>query len=332
MNALPLPPGNVCDIESKELSGYKAQIKKVQIKVLAEIEERQNIVNNFMKNKQELMKANALKQSELSLTPAQMQAMKKDNKHLSQEEKMKLADQIMQQNMNISMQEIQQRQQESKNKDTAALMRYSRAYATEMMAGQTDPDADAAKRIEMNKKKEIAEKLAWIQEKLYRQGLKIQIMMDTLQVDSDTAYSKLLQAEEPYKKEMDRVSEMNRLDPERKNNESAARADFETVNRCLLEIKRLRYQYCFPLTPRYIEILAAMSRYLPTAFNDQDEADRLNNDMLFEQTGVRPPEEAIGLTALKSVEKYITMLLDADKYRIEENPDKENQTQSIGAE
>jgi hypothetical protein len=54
--------------------------------------------------------------------------------------------------------------------------------------------------------------------------------------------------------------------------------------------------------------------------------------MLFQQTGVRPPEEAIGLTALKSVEKYISMLLDADKYRIEENPDKENQTQSIGAE
>jgi hypothetical protein len=324
---VPFPPLNVCT-DDTSIFNYFRQLGKVQKELSKDIAERERTVNKYMKEHKEEMKQQSLKNANLQLTPEQIQAMKKDNKHMTQEQKMRFADQIMQQNMNISMKEVQDRKADAKGKDTAALKRYSQAYATERMADQTDDTAAVeAERLKMKSQVDLSKELYDINQRLMGRGSKYTQMLDTLQVESDTAWSDLLRKIKPFQDQIDDINEERSKDENRRNDENASRQDFEQIKMLQKQIQSLKYQYCFPLTPKYFEILKGLMRYLPTTFADLDRVDVLNEELLFRQTGVRPPKDALGLSALKAVENYASLLTACRKYKLVDDPNKqESQT------
>lgn len=323
-----LPPDKLC-LDDTTINAYFRELRKAHEALSEDIANREKVVNKYMKEHKDEMKQKMLQNANMQLTPDQMQAMKKDSKHMSQEEKMKLADQIMQQNMNVSMKEMQDLKSYSKGKDTAALKRYSQAYATERMADQNaDPETLEAERLKMKSQSDIAKELYDINQRLTGRGSKYTQLLDSLQVESDTAWSDLLKRIEPFEDQINAINEMRKEDENRRNDENASRQDFEQVKILQKQIQQLKYQYCFERTPKYIFILEGLSRYLPTTFADCDSVDYLNSELIFRQTGVRPPKEALGISALKAVENYASLLGNCRKYKLVSDPNKE-QPQTI---
>jgi len=239
---------------------------------------------------------------------------------------------MMKQNANISMNEVQARKADSEKKDTAALKRWSQAYATENMADQPADQAKIdAEKLKMKSLADLTKELSDIQAKLNGGGGKFTQQLDLLQKDADTAWVELQRHIQPFKDEIARIYEAQTERIKAGNeNEESGRETFEAVKELAEQIHLQKYMYCHPLTSRYVEILKGLNQYLPGSFADCDRMDELNVEINYRQTGVRMPAEAIGLSALLAVQNYAGLLAEIQKYRLV-GPEMETKSE-IGAE
>ena len=330
---LPGPLTGPCDSDTLATRLYQEQLGRVNKMLGSDISARKKEVNDYMKAHKEEMKETMIKNSGLTFTPEQMQKMKQDNKNMTKEQKMQLADQMMQQNANISMKEVEARKKNADNKDTAALKNWSQAYATENMADQPADQAKIeAEKLKMKSSADLSKELSDIQAKLNGSGGKFTQQLDLLQKDADSAWVELQKQIQPYKDEITRLYEAKSKRMEAGNeNEESSKETFEAVIKLQEEIHRLKYMYCHPLTSRYVEILHGLNQYIPGTFVDCDRIDELNVEINFRQTGVRMPSEAIGLSALLAVQDYAGLLNDIQKYRLVSQKEMEIKSE-IGAE
>jgi hypothetical protein len=330
---LPGPLLDPCNSDTLATRLYHEQLRQVNKKLGPDIKARKKEVNDYMKDHKEAMKETMIKNSGLTFTPEQMQKMKQDNKHMTQEQKMKMADEMMQQNANISMKEVQARKADSEKKDTAALKRWSQAYATENMADQPADQAKIdAEKLKMKSTVDLTKELFDLQAKLNGGGGKFTQQLDLLQKDADTAWVELQRHIQPYEDEMARLSEAQSRRIEAGNeNEESGRETFEAIKKIQEQIHLLKYLYCEPLTSRYVEILRGLNQYLPGTFADYDHMDELNVEINYRQTGVRMPAGALGLSALLAVEDYAGKLNDIQKYRLVSHKEMEIKSE-VGAE
>ena len=330
---LPGPLLDPCNSDTLATRLYHEQLRQVNKKLGPDIKARKKEVNDYMKDHKEAMKETMIKNSGLTFTPEQMQKMKQDNKHMTQEQKMKMADEMMQQNANISMKEVQARKADSEKKDTAALKRWSQAYATENMADQPADQAKIdAEKLKMKSTVDLTKELFDLQAKLNGGGGKFTQQLDLLQKDADTAWVELQRHIQPYEDEMARLSEAQSRRIEAGNeNEESGRETFEAIKKIQEQIHLLKYLYCEPLTSRYVEILKGLDQYLPGTFADYDHMDELNVEINYRQTGVRMPAGALGLSALLAVQDYAGKLNDIQKYRLVSHKEMEIKSE-VGAE
>lgn len=315
---LPEPLGSPCYSDTMSTRLYHEQLGRVNKPLGADIKARKKEVNDYMKAHKDEMKETMIKNSGLTFTTEQMQKMKQDNKHMTQEQKMKMADEMMQQNANISMKEVQTMKDNAKKEDTAALKRWSQAYTTENMADQPDDQAKIdAEKFKMKSTVDLAKELFDIQAKLNGGGGKFTQQLDLLQKDADSAWAELQRQIQPYLDELARINEARSRRIQAGNeNEESGKADFEAVKKLQEQIHHLKYYYCEPLTSRYVEILKGLNQYLPGTFTDCDRMDELNVEINYRQTGVRMPAEAIGLSSLLAVQNYAGLLGEIQKYRL----------------
>jgi hypothetical protein len=330
---LPGPLLDPCNSDTLATRLYQEQLRQVNKKLGPDIKARKKEVKDYMKGHKEAMKETMLKNSGLTFTPEQMQKMKQDNKHMTQEQKMKMADEMMQQNANISMKEVQARKADSEKEDTAALKRWSQAYATENMADQPADQAKIdAEKLKMKSTVDLTKELFDIQAKLNGGGGKFTQQLDLLQKDADSAWVELQKQIQPYEDEMARLSEAQSRRIEAGNeNEESGRETFEAIKELQEQIHLLKYLYCEPLTSRYVEILKGLDQYLPGTFADCDRMDELNVEINYRQTGVRMPAGALGLSALLAVQDYAGKLGEIQKYRLVSHKEMEVKSE-VGAE
>jgi hypothetical protein len=330
---LPGPLNGSCDSDTLSTRLYHDQLSRVNKKLGPDISARKKEVNDYMKDHKEEMKETMIKNSGLTFTPEQMQKMKQDNKHMTQEQKMKMADEMMQQNANISMKEVQARKADSEKEDTAALKRWSQAYATENMADQPADQAKIdAEKLKMKSLADLSKELYDIQAKLNGGGGKFTQQLDLLQKDADSAWVELQNRIQPYRIEIDKIYEAKSRRIEAGNeNEESERADSQALNSLAEQIHQLKYNYCHPLTSRYVDILIGLNQFLPGTFDDCDRMDELNVEINFRQTGVRMPAGAIGLSALLAVQDYAGKLGEIQKFRLVSHKEMEIKSE-VGAE
>jgi len=310
---LPAPLADPCEADSTRM--YFMQLDTVSIRLAKDIKAREKEVNAYMKEHKQEMKETMMKNSGLTLTPEQIQKMKQDNKHMTQEQKMKLADEMMQQNANISMKEVQAMKKNANNKDTAALKGWSMAYATENMADQPADQAKIeAEKIKMKSTADLLKEQNDINTKLLAGGGKYTQLMDSLQKDADTAWMELQRQIAPVQAQIDTIlAQWGR--EENKTEEGGKRVDGK-VKELADFIYDRKKEYCPPFTERYIGILKGLIFYLPGTFSDCDRVDELNIEITYRQTGVRMPDSAKGLSALKAVKNYADMLSKVQKYKL----------------
>jgi len=229
-------------------------------------------------------------------------ATSQEEKDAIKKEKKALADQMMQQSMNISVGEIEN----LKNMDKAGQKAWATAYATEKNA---EVMADPKKYQDQNAREMQKFNLVKSQKQL-SDSLKAQLnrhMKKFAEIDEDEDGKKLLNKIEGIRKVIaDLYNETAKIgtSPNQKKLE-ALRA----------EMKKAKVSYCNLQSPKYVNALAEYKSFVQSSMSAYYRLEKLTNEVSKMQTGVDISPEP-GEIGLGNVSSYIKQLLDAYKYNL----------------
>jgi hypothetical protein len=333
---IPGLPGAPCEREDAAPPNFKTDINKVIGELSKQIAEMNKKQKEFMKAHEKEVRENVVNNSGLVLTPDQMKQMQQENKHMTQAQKNQLADQVMQQNMNVSLDELKNLKTDKKHVDPKAAENWAQAYATEMNAQrETNPEKARAADLKNKQMSDLVKEHNDLLQRLNAGEDRFIQKQNELQYEADSMYRILRSHTNPMHAEADTIQAQLARDKAACSCDlpEASKKVFERVNFLLEEIQTLEYMYCLPLTPRYLDIVKEYRAYIETIFNDCNKAEELQAEIHFRQTGVKDPMFRPGLMALQVVHYYAVLVSNVYKYKISDRPlndEEKKQLQTIG--
>lgn len=320
---IPHVPGAPCERDDAAPQNFKEDVNKVIDELSKDIAARNKKARDYMKGHEKEARETAVKNSGLVLTPEQMKVMQQENKHMTQAQKDQLADQVMQQNMNVSLDELKKMKNENGKVNPKAAENWAQAYSTEIDAErELNPDKARAAEIRNKQTNDLVKEMNDIQQRLYASEDKYTQRLNDLQYLADSLYLILRRHTDPMQAEADTIQK--RLAREKAacncDMEEASKRVFARVNFLLEEIQTLEYMYCLPLTPKYLDIVRDYRAYIETIFNDCNKVEELQAEINFRQTGIKDPEFRPGLLALHAVHHYAELVSNVYRYKISDRP------------
>lgn len=320
---IPNLPGAPCERDDAAPKNFKTDINKVIDELSKDIAARNKKVKDYMKAHEKEARETAVKNSGLMLTPEQMKLMQQENKHMTQAQKDQLANQVMQQNMNVSLDELKKMKDENGKVNPKAAENWAQAYSTELNADrEMNPEKARADEIRNKQTNDLVKEMNAIQQRLYAGEDKYTQKLNKLQIEADSMYLVLRMQTDPMHAEADTLqSQLAREKAKCKCDlEEESKRVFARVAFLLEEIQKLEYAYCLPLTPKYIDIVKDYRAYIETRFNDCNKAEELQAEINFRQTGVKDPEFKPGVMALEAVRHYAILVSNVYKFKISDRP------------
>jgi hypothetical protein len=305
ISMLPNPPGSVCtEGENDARSAFMQKIGEVSNKLQEEISSRKKEIDNMMAQNKGKMQQNAMAKSGVSPElMQQMMALEKASKGATgdqakayKEQKKALADQMMQQSMNISMAEVEN----LKNMDKEGKKAWAEAYSTEKKAEvMADPEAYKQKNAAAWKDHDLAEKQKLLADSLGAQVVKFGKQMQDLDNDKDAL---ALQTQ---------ITEMEaKLNEEYKKEN---RQNDNAIKNLMNSIRNLQISYCNLQSPRYLDIIARYKSFTQASLTPYYQLEKLTNQVNAMQTGVNINTEP-GMMGLQAIKSYLGCLSDAYRY------------------
>jgi hypothetical protein len=308
---LPYPPGNICaEGENDAKSGFMQKIGEVSNKLQEEISSRKDEIENKVDRNKSKMQQNAMARTGVSPElMQQMMALEEKSKGATGDQakaykaqKKALADQMMQQSMNISMGEIEN----LKKMDKAGQKAWATAYATEK---QAEVMADPKKYQDQNAKEMQKFNLVKSQKQL-SDSLNAQqnrYMKKFAEIDENEDGKKLLTKIEGIRKEIaDLYNETAKI---------GTSPDQKKLEALRGEMKKAKVSYCNLQSPKYVNALAEYKSFILSSMSAYYRLEKLSNEVTKMQTGVDISPEP-GQLGLGNVSGYINRLLDAYKYNL----------------
>jgi hypothetical protein len=324
LSDIPALPGAPCERDDAALPNFKANIAKVMDELSDDIAARNKKSKAFMKEHEKEARETAVKNSGLMLTPEQMKMMQQDNKHMTQAQKDKLANEVMQQNMGVSMKQIDKLRVKGSDKvDSVKAARWGEAYSTQVNAErEINPGKFEARQIKDKSTLDLEKQIDSITKILAAGEDKYSQKLNALQNEADTMYLILRRHTDPMHAEADTIQARLARDKAACNcsMEEASKKVFARVNFLLEEIQTLEYAYCLPLTPKYLDIVRDYRAYIETIFDECNMLEELQTEMLFRQTGVKDPAFQPGLMAIEVVHHYAELVSNVYRYKISDMP------------
>jgi hypothetical protein len=305
LSKLPSVPGDMCSEETKGKDEFFSKVNEISGQLQTEMERRHENNEAKVKAGKPKMMDNAMKQTGVSpeLTQKLMDLEKQskgatgDQKKAYEAQKKALADQMMQESMNISMGEMEN----LKNMDKAGQKAWATAYATEK---QAEVMADPKKYQDQNAKEMQKYKLVQRQKQL-SDSLNAQqnkYMKKFAEIDENVDGSKLLAKIEGIRNEI------------REEYTKTTRTDQKLIE-LRSKLVAAKTSYCNLQSPRYVQALAEYKSFVQSSMSAYDRLEKLTNEVSKMQTGVDLSPEP-GQFGLDNVGSYIHLLLDAYKYNL----------------
>lgn len=320
---IPNMPETPCERNDRAPANFKTDINKVIDELSKDIATRNKKAKDYIKAHEKEAKETAVKNSGLVLTPEQMKLMQQENKHMTQAQKDQMANQVMQQNMNVSLEELKKMKGDDGKVNPKAAENWAQAYSTEVAAErEMNPEKARATEIRNKQTNDLVTEMNDIQRRLYAGEDKYTQKLNKLQIEADSMYLILRMQTEPMHAEADTIQSQLARDKAACNCDlpEASKKVFARVNFLQEEIQTLEYMYCLPLTPKYLDIVKDYRAYIETIFNDCNKAEELQAEINFRQTGVKDPEFKPGVMALQAVKQYAIMVSKVYKYKISDRP------------
>lgn len=310
LNKLPSVPGDICSDETQGKDEFISKINEISDQLQPELERRHE--NNEAKveaNKPKMMD-NVMKQTGVSpeLTQ-QLMALEEqskgatgDQKKAYEAKKKALADQMMQQSMNISMGEIEN----LKKMDKAGQKAWATAYATEK---QAEVMADPKKLQDQNAREMQKYNLMQSQKQL----------SDSLNAQQNRYMTKFTEIDESDegKKLLNKINSIRQKIADLYNEYAKTETGLDENKLIALrgEMKMAKVSYCNLQSPKYINVLAEYKSFIQSSMSAYYRLEKLSNEVTKMQTGVDISPEP-GQFGLDNVSRYIMLLLDAYKYNL----------------
>lgn len=302
---LPSPPGGICvEGENDAKSDFIKRVGEVHDQLQEEISRRKDEIENKVDQNKSKMQQNAMARTGVSPElMQQMMALEKQSKGATgdqakayKEQKKALADQMMQQSMNISMGEVEN----LKKMDKAGKTAWAEAYATEKKAEvMADPEAYKKKTAADMKDFKLMQKQKQLADSLGAQSAKYMKQFQDLETDKD-AQAMLTQISELEAKLNEEYQKENRP------NDNAIKA-------YLSQIRDIQITYCNLQSPKYLDILSRYKSFTQASLTPYYRLEKLTNQVSATQTGVDLSTEP-GMMGLQQVGAYLSKLSEVYRY------------------
>lgn len=296
LKRIPALPKDTCNITRDRAEVFNETVVSLIDEIEAEIRALNELVNDQMKSNEAIARQNAMQQmqQQYGLTQQQMQQMQSGK--MSAAEKQALANQMMQQQTNMTMDEVKNLSKMSEEGKKA----YAEAYGTEMMAAgpttQNQQNADKAQKLNQL----IAEQQA-VLARVNATGQKISELYSSIENDPELVNS-YQNIERWHSKLMSMAGE-----------DGGQGKQMDSLSRL---IKNEQIKVCEKFTPQY---RAALNQHLPlmkSAMPDLYRLAQLTAELTKEQTGIEPPPENLEIGNLQLIKGCLDPLKDAYKFKL----------------
>ena len=274
-----------CSILGEELSNYMKEIERK--------------TDDYAEENRGTMENNAMKQVQQQYGMSEEDINKlKNSKNMTDAEKKALADKMVMQQTNMSMEEIQKMSKMSE----AGKKAYAEAYATEAMADaqanpkKYAPDEKARSLFNLtNEQQTLNQKITGGMKKTENMYAAIEndpeakIMRDNIAEWHEKLMLMMGEANASEEKIMDNLSD---------------------------QIKNEEIKYCNKLTPRYHKVLKQELETLKSSIPDCNRFDEVTQELFKLQTGVDALPEGLEMSNLGLLSAYLGHLKNAYKYKL----------------
>ena len=290
LNAIPNPPSDPCGYDIGQKTQFLEELQNTLSSFMQDAEKEREASEKFQEEHQDEQTVNVLMKAGYTRQEAEKM---KDLDNMSDEEKMKLANQMMGRNYNMTMATAEK----VADYDSLELKRWSKAQSTMMMAdAQLDPNKNQKKQQEIKNDLDLQKESNFLDDKLKAGENKYIDMLTKLELKADTALAKLNPKIDTLYKDLQ---------------EGNGDAD-QIIER----IQSLRQTYCEKFTPSYLKIIEAYKGYVVEHWQQYYDLEELQLKITESQVGMRDPNYKPGQLAMMRVKGYLTMVTDVFKYNL----------------
>ena len=310
LSELPSVPGDICSEETQGKDEFISKVNEISERLQNEMGRRHENIDATVEANKPKMMTNAMMQTGISPELIQqMMALENQNKGASggqnkalEAQKKALADQMMQESINISMGEIENLKKMDKDGQKA----WATAYATEK---QAEVSADPKNYQDQNAKEMQKYNLVKSQKQL-NDSLNAQqnrYMKKFAEIDENEDGKKLLAKIEGIR------HEISRLYTEASKRKTSP--DQQKLVALRTELRTTKVSYCNLQTPKYIRALAEYKLFIHSSMSAYYRLEKLSNEVTKMQTGVDISPEP-GEFGLGQISGYLNLLKGAYKYNL----------------
>lgn len=295
---IPTLPADSCNVTGAGVEKFTQQVSILETQLKSEIDLLNKTVDEHMKSNQGSAQEAAMKQvaQQYGLSQADIEKMK-NSKNMTAAEKQALANKMMSQQTNMTVEEAKNLGKMSE----AGKKAYAEAYAVEAMAtNQTDPKQQAKNENAKNQYQLVASQQA-INSKLSDIGQKITALYSPIEAD-------------PERQKM-----LDRMDAWHNKRMSMTGIDYgqgKQMDSLAVLIKNEKIAYCNRYTPKYRAALRKHLRILKTSLPDYYASGNVLAEVTKAQTGIIMPAEGTEIPALQAIDQYLKALQGAFKYKL----------------
>jgi hypothetical protein len=291
LSAAPNPPENVCQMQGDEKSDLQTRISELTDSLVAIIDRQNALTDEFVEKNGDEMNAGALRNVGFSGANAKDV---KNAENMSDAEAEALANQMIQQRLNMTMGDLK----DLDKLDTVGQKAWAEGVGAEQMANaQTNPKQTKDEQIRFKSQKIMASNQKSMLDKQAAGESKYRQQLDLLDKDAAKA-----------KKDLD-----IQLEPLIKKLQTAS--DDEAVG-IRQQIHALQDQYCQQFTPRYLEILGNYKVYVSKTLPETSKMEANQNKLTKSQTGVDKNIVQTNQLGFEQVKAYYFLLGNIFKYKL----------------
>lgn len=296
LKMIPSLPKDTCNITRASIDQFVTQVSTLSDQIVSDKELLENRSETQMEGNEEAAKAQAMQQmsSQYGLSPEQMQQMQSGK--MSEADKQALANQVLQQQANMSMGEVQN----FSNMSEAGQQAYAEAYGTEMMAtGQTSQNQQNATTTK-NLNELVAQQSA-LNSKINTTGEKISSLYAAIENDQQLKTSK-----QNIEKWQSKLMSMTGVDY----------GQGKQMDSLAMLIKNEKIMICRKYTPRMRAALKEDFQLTKSMIPDMNQLWKTTAEITRLQSGITLPSEQMDIGTLGILEGYLERLEDAYQYKL----------------
>ncbi|MBK6964105.1 MAG: hypothetical protein IPH20_09180 [Bacteroidales bacterium] len=300
MKKAPGVPADICKSKGGIQDAFEGSVKELSSVIHEDAQNRSEETEKYMKGNEEQMKSNMMKNSGMSdedikrlqngeeMTDAEVQAM---------------ANKMMQQQTNISLDEAKN----LSNKSEAEKEAWAQGYTAEQMAAaQANPGQNQGVNQTNMMLYELVSEQSTLRSKVSEMENQLRQQYKALDQEAEVAKAALENSLKPLYTELNSIND----------GEGSTQADVDHAERVIKQIHEKQDAFCLKFTPRMLEFIAQSKESYTKALPDYDRLEEIQFQVTAAQTGTALMTTGKGMYSIQAVEQYLGYLMEAYRYKL----------------